>query len=275
MASQRQKRERQRSQEKKIAGRKPSGANPPWPPRKRTLLLALLLVVVGVVTYANSLRGPFIFDDTTWILGNPTTRQLWRIDRILLVPDDLSVVGRPIVNLSLAISYAVSATDPFGYHLTNLLIHLLAALTLFGVIRRTLSLPGMPAHLTRDAGGLAFACALIWLVHPLQTSAVTYIIQRTESLMGLFYLLALYSLIRGSQAVRPIPWFLLAVITCFFGMGTKEVTVSAPVVLLVYDRIFLAGSFGELLRKRWGLYLGLAASWILLAALVSDRSGTV
>ena len=80
-----------------------------------------------------------------------------------------------------------------SYHAGNLLIHLLAALTLFGIVRRTLLLPALRDRFGGASTGLAAAAALIWALHPLQTESVTYIVQRAESLMGLCYLLTLYA----------------------------------------------------------------------------------
>ncbi len=113
---------------------------------------------------------------------------------------------------------------------------------------------------------LAFAVALIWTMHPLQTESVTYVIQRAESLMGLFYLLTVYCFIRfaGSscvprsgtsedeQAGRSV-WGWLSIGACLLGMATKEVMVTAPVIVLLYDRTFIAGSFGEAWRRRRGV----------------------
>ena len=115
---------------------------------------------------------------------------------------------------------------------------------------------------------LALAVALLWAVHPLQTESVTYVVQRAESLVGLFYLLTLYGLVRGATAARPLGWYAVAALACLLGMATKEVMVSAPLVALLYDRTFLAGSFREAVRRRYGLYMALAATWPLLEQLI-------
>jgi len=115
---------------------------------------------------------------------------------------------------------------------------------------------------------LAGAIALLWMLHPLQTESVTYIIQRAESLMGLFYLLTLYCAIRFSSS-GAIRWPVAAVAACAAGMATKEVMATAPVIVLLYDRTFLAGSFAGALRKRWRLYAALAACWVLLVYLMA------
>jgi len=111
-----------------------------------------------------------------------------------------------------------------------------------------------------------FSAALLWTLHPLQTESVTYIVQRAESLMGLFYLLTVYCFIRGAGADsrRHRLWFALCVAACLLGMATKEVMASAPLIVLLYDRIFVAGSFREAWRQRWGLHVALAATWLLL-----------
>ncbi len=239
--------------------------------------VAAVLVLATIGAYHNSLGGPFIFDDVSAIHENLTIRQLWPIGQALSPPGGLSVSGRPILNLSLAVNYALSKYDVQSYHIVNLAIHVLAALLLFGVVHRTLRLDSMSERFGRAAPYLALAVAMLWAVHPLQTESVTYVIQRAESLMGLFYLLTLYCVIRCSTS-RPIWWSLAAVASCAMGMATKEVTATAPVIVLLYDRTFLAGSFAGALRKRWGLYAGLFACWGLLAFLMASagsRNGTV
>jgi len=253
---------------------KSSAEHSTTPPRWSTPAAAIVIILAGVAVYHNSLRGPFIFDDIDSIKNNPTIRSLWPIRSVLSPPGDgCTVHDRPIVNVSLAVNYAIGGLNVRGYHVFNLAVHILAALTLFGIVRKTLRLPVVPEHLARASLPLALATALIWTVHPLQTEAVTYVIQRTESMMGLFYLLTLYCAIRGAGASRPFWWYVGAVAACALGMGCKEVMVTAPLIVLFYDRVFLARSFKVAFARRWRLYVGLAATWALLAALVLPFSG--
>ncbi len=105
---------------------------------------------------------------------------------------------------------------------------------------------------------------------PLQTAAVSYVIQRTEALVGLFYFLTLYCVIRGADSNRPLRWHSAAVTACLLGMGTKEVMATAPLVVWLYDRTFLSGSFLAALKRRWGLYLAMAATWgVIVWCLIS------
>ncbi|HTB79396.1 MAG TPA: tetratricopeptide repeat protein [Opitutaceae bacterium] len=258
-----------------------------------------VLVLLTIAAYSDSFRVPFFFDDRPAILRNATIRQLWPIGDVLQPPPTGGVSGRPIINLSLALNYAVSGMSVPGYHLTNLAIHLCAGLTLFGIVRRTLrriAPARRPGTNPRDVNPAAsdfpaLAVAGLWLLHPLQTETVTCIVQRTESIVSLFYLLTLYCFIRGAEnpgaaapgekAVNPgsgsgrrVGWHALAVLACLLGMGSKEVMVSAPLMVLLYDRTFLSGSFRAAWHRHGATYLGLAGTWLLLAGLVVHSGGS-
>ena len=251
------------------------------PPHASRWPVALAAVVIGLgilVAYHNSFHGSLIFDDEPAILENPSIQQLWPVWKTLVPPAEMTVTGRPVANFTLAVNYALSGTNVWSYHAFNLLIHLLASLTLFGVARRTLLQPVLRERFGRDAFPLAVVIALLWSLHPLQTEAVTYVIQRVESLMGLFYLLTFYCFIRSIESPRPRLWQGCAVVTCLLGAATKEVTATAPLLVLLYDRTFVAGSFREAWRRRGGMHVALAATWLPLAGLVAsagwDRNGT-
>lgn len=242
-------------------------------------LVPLLLVIAGLLAYQNSFTAPFVFDDTTSIVENHSLRHLWPLWGPLSPPHGRgrTVEGRPVVNLTFAVNYALGGVNPWGYHALNLVIHILAGLTLFGIVRRTLLRPGMAKRYGAEANPLALAIAAIWMLHPLQTEAVTYVAQRAESLMGLFYLLTLYCFVRGVESTKPGRWYALSVAACLLGMGSKETMVSAPLMVLLYDWIFVAGDFREVRKQRWQLYLGLASTWVVLGYLVvatKNRGGT-
>jgi tetratricopeptide (TPR) repeat protein len=245
-----------------------------------TWLAVVLLYAAGWLAYAYTFSVPLLLDDTFAIRDNPSLRQLWPLGPVLAPPSHVPTAGRPLLNLSFALNYAAGGTAVGGYHAVNLLLHLLAGLALFGVVRRTLRLPALRERFAAHASLLALACAALWLLHPLHTSAVTYLSQRAESLMGLCYLTTLYCFLRGASAENTITsttastlprstlWSSLAVLCCACGMATKEVMVTAPLLVLLYDRCFLAGSWRAALRTRWPVYAGLTATWALLAGLV-------
>ena len=234
----------------------------------------ILALACGAAAYSNSLRGPFIFDDIDAIPNNPQINRALR-DSGRTSPSTLS--GRPVLGLSFDMDYAIGGLNVEIYHATNLAVHLAAGALLFGIVRRNLS----RGEFWRDrfatsAYWLAGVVAAIWLVHPLNTQAVTYIVQRAESLAALFYLAVIYCLIRDAERER-IGWKLAAIAACALGMATKESMATAPLMALVYDRTFIAGTFAAAWRKRFSLYVGLAATWAILAAIVAGgyRSASV
>ena len=212
-----------------------------------------MIVLAGALTYANSLSGPMLFDDQSAILDNPQIRHLWPITAALAPPRASVLANRPIVNLSFAINYAIGGLSVRGYHIGNVSLHILSALVLFGIIRMTLATPKLRNRFAPAADAVALASALIWMVHPLHTESVDYLTQRTELMMGLFYLLTVYSAIRAARSTARDRWYGAAIVSCLLGMGCKESMVTAPVVVVLYDRIFLFDSMREAWRSRKGL----------------------
>lgn len=258
--------------------------NWPWP-----ALAATLILLVTVAVYANSWSVPFVFDDQAAILHNASIRHLTDLGAVLSPPGSgLTVDGRPILNLSLAVNYAISGTASWSYHALNIVIHALAALTLFGLVRRTLARAAGSGGAASawigfgatEATALGFAIALLWAIHPLQTESVTYVIQRAESLMGLFYLFTIYSFIRAVESEpsrMAVRWYVISWLACLLGMGTKEVMVSAPLMVLLYDRTFVSDGLWSALLRRWRYYLMLVLTTGVLIALAlktGSRGGT-
>ena len=237
----------------------------------------LLLSMSGLAAYLNALDSPFIYDDLDLIVQNVDIRQLW--PPIWMFDTSAwygSVNHRPVVALSLAINYRFGAFDVFGYHVVNLLVHLCAGLAVFGLVHRTLLMDQLKARFGGTAPILAAICALIWLLHPIQSQVVNYTLQRSESLMGFFYLATCYCFVRGSQSSRA-GWFVVAVGACALGMASKESMVTAPVAVLILDRIYCADSFAKMFRERWTAYLGLALTWTIIVLLMwsGPHRGTV
>ena len=220
--------------------------------------LVWVVVAGGIAAYANSLNGAFLFDDTTRIVNNTNVHGLGRPDRIVYS-------RRPVVDLTLALNYTAGELDPRGYHLVNIAIHLLAGMVLFGLVRRTLLLDRLRADYGDAAPWLAMVIALLWTVHPLQTQCVNYITQRAESLMGLFYLLTVYCVLRGACSRHGLWWYAAAIIASVLGMASKAVMVTVPIVVLLYDWLFLSPSLRAAFRKHWPLYAGLCVTWLVLA----------
>jgi len=214
---------------------------------------AVIAAAVGWA-YRGVYDAPFVFDDTLHVLRNPRILDL-------ASPAVFAGTSRPLVQWTLAANHALGGFDPTGYHAFNVAVHVAAAIALFALARRLFAkVPPLAAA----APGLALATALLWSLHPLQTEAVAYVIQRAESLAGLFYLLTLYAVVRSDGAGDPRRWQAAAVGFCLLGMASKPVMATAPLVALALDRTFLAASWREVWAKRRAMYVGLVATLALL-----------
>jgi tetratricopeptide (TPR) repeat protein len=277
----------------------------------RVPAVAAMLILAALAAYWNSFNVPLLLDDRLSIGDYSSIHQVGRIGEVSSQSPTEATTGRPLLKLTFALNYAWGGTSVRGYHAINLLIHICAGLALMGIVRRTLLLPSLRDRYGEAALPLAGCVALLWTLHPLQTEAVTYISQRAESLMGLFYLLTLYCFIRsvpavsgsdftegneGNEAPGPVhgslfsslpsvktpgsklggnankSWLILSVAACFCGMATKQVMVTAPVLVLLYDRAFVSGSFRSALAKRRWYYVSVATAWLLLGLLMQQSS---
>ena len=234
--------------------------SPSIPLPVRTLVSFVFLSLITLLAFSNSLGVKFVFDDEAGIVDNPMIRQVFPIGRFLNS-------SQPLTDFSLALNYAYGGLEAAGYHGVNLVIHVAAGLVLFGLIRRTFRLPGTPKSWRGRADAVALIASALWLVHPLQTESVTYLVQRSESMMGLFYLLALYGANRASDSPRRGAWYAFAVVACAAAMASKSVAVTAPVVIALYDRTFLFASWRATIKARWPLYTGLLATYLVPLAL--------
>lgn len=228
-----------------------------------------IVLVAGIlVAYYNSFAGKLAFDDHAY-LGT---------DKFVHLETLAAASNRPFLFWTLAANHRWSGSNAFGYHAVNLAIHVAAAVTLALLVRRL--------TVNRVGGGtwLAVATALVWGVHPLTTQAVTYLIQRGESLASLFYLLALFAVARsadrpvggGASAMRAALWGLCAILSAWLGMLSKEIAGTLPLAAIVLDRVCFATSWSELARRRGWLYLGMVSPWLwFLPWLVTYVTGYV
>ena len=214
-----------------------------------------------------------IFDDVPSIVYNRSIRSLTPLTEVLLPPTDTGVLRRPLVNLTLALNFQISQLRVWSYHLLNLIIHLLAALTLTGVMIHLLKQDHFQGRYRYSGGWLSLTIAAVWMLHPLQTESVTYIIQRCESLMGLLYLLTLLCAVKGWHSQRPALWHGAAIIFAILGIAAKEVMVTAPIMVLAFDCFFNRRSILQAMKDSKLLYFGLFFTWAPLAWLTMRGGG--
>jgi len=226
----------------------------------RLLPPTILALAIGAA-YWSGLHAPFQFDDVAAIVENAAIRHWWPFAPGL--PGATIVAGRPVVALSYALNFQWAGLDPFGYRVVNLLIHFACAWLLYAIAREALARAHGPNH----AGRIAAAIAVLWAVHPLNVGTITYLSARSEALVSAAYLSVLYALLRGHGAAHQRAWSAFAIAACAIGMATKETMVTAPVLVVLFDRAFYYSSFREAIRDRHTLYLALAATWTVLIAL--------
>ncbi|MFG0247687.1 MAG: tetratricopeptide repeat protein [Phycisphaeraceae bacterium JB051] len=218
----------------------------------------LILLGVMVLVYSGALRAGFFLDDTEMILFNPAITDLAAAFKSAFTVD------RGLVKLSFALNYAIGGTEPWGYHLVNLLVHYLNGLLLWGLLYTTLQLPrvGMPKV---RAARLALAGAAVWLVHPLGSQAVIYTVQRAELMATTMILFCAFSLLQSQvNPSRRRLWQTLCVLGSFVGMQCKLIAIVIPLLLLVFDWLLLGAHRREFCHKRRWLYVGVFASWCML-----------
>ena len=219
-----------------------------------------LLILAGLLVYANCVTKTLIFDDDAWIVDIPA------LDDPPQYFKDME--GRPLLAVTNLAMHRCGRNNPVPHHVLNIFIHLAASLTLYGVVRRSLLRPRFGDRFAGRAPYLAFAAALLWMLHPLQVQCVTYVIQRGESMAGLFYMLILYAMLRADESeenerysLTRFAWYFLAIASLILGYASKEMMASVPGAVILFDRIFLARSWRELIRRRWLFYIVFLLTW--------------
>ncbi len=210
------------------------------------LALASLPVLCALIYYP-SLTGQFVFDDHNAIQQSLLVRKIFPLSRFIKS-------NRFLVDFTYALNYAQGAYDTWWYHCTNILIHIATSLTLYWLALRTFHLPILAEKIGTWAQPAAWVAALLFAGHPLATEGVSYVSSRSEILAGLFYLLAIvaYSLAvtdPDAGTRRAAKGALIA--TTALGLASKEIAVTIPLALLLYDFIFLAGGEWKQIQGRW------------------------
>lgn len=227
------------------------------------------LAAVAVALYANAMHSAFVFDDHFCVLPPLNdSHALWPPWESFYGYPFSNCFDRPVTSYTHALSYALSGKESWGFHVVSLIVLILAGWTLFGLTRAILRLPALREKYGAAAEGIAFSVALLWVVHPIGTVCTVYITQRAQTLMALFFMFTLYASLRGIESARKWPWYLAAVVSCLLGMGSKQDMAAAPLAVLLLDSVLIAGSVQAALRARFGLYAGLASTWMVLGYLV-------
>lgn len=210
--------------------------------QKYKLLVLNSTLLLGTLIYFNTLYSSFHFDDNHSIVDNFAIRNILNLQAIWSFWP-----CRFITYLSIAFNYHFQQFNVFGYHLFNLTIHLSSAILVWWFMLLTFSTPAMQGKkITKHAKLIAFFAGLVFLTHPVQTQAVTYIIQRATSLAALFYLVSLSFYVKSrllqQQGESPVVsrfFYCGSLIAAAMAMFTKEMTITLPFMVLFYETCFL------------------------------------
>ena len=241
-------------------------------PKRETLLLSLLAIVV-ILIYADTLTTPFIFDDLINIENNPHIRvPALSFENLAWAGFNSPEGRRPVANISFALNYYFNGLNLVGYHVVNILVHLACGIFLYFLAQATLQTPALRWRYEKF-GWIPFFTAFIWLVHPLQTQSVAYIVQRMNSMAAMFYVLSMlfYVKFRLSKASRA-KWPLLAgcVIAAFLAFGTKEITATLPLFIILYEWYFFQELSAQWAKRNFILLGGVFLLFILIALVYLD-----
>lgn len=247
-------------------------------PRIHPAVAVLAILLVSLLAYANSFACEFVFDDWRSIRDNALIRHLG--DWWPGGPGYTQRPGRWVGYLSFALNYAAGGLDVTGYHAVNLAIHAICAVLVHALVMATFRTDRLErSALVESSPAIALAAALLFAAHPVQSQAVTYVVQRLTSLATLFYLLAvvLYARWRrgagsGRPAWRRALGYLSALAAAVLAMKTKEIAFTLPAAVALYELVFLEGTA----RRRVAYVAPVAATAVLVPlSLLSLHGGAV
>ena len=228
----------------------------------------MLAALIVVVIYSNTLTGPFIFDDRPHIVENPYIRLTGlSFDDLKEVIQKSRYPTRPVANISLALNYYANGYNVVGFHAVNILIHICSGLFLYLLLKLTLSLPSLREHFSYNKW-IPLLSALLWLVHPIQTQSVSYIIQRMNSMAAMFYILSMLLYVKFRLAPDKKNKSLLlsgCVLAGLLSLGTKEIAATLPFFIFLYEWVFFQNLSGQWLNRRAPVLAALGAFVMVLA----------
>lgn len=225
------------------------------------------LATLGILVYSNILEVPFCFDDAHNIQQNPHIRLTkLRLGNLAGAAFNSPMSNRPIANLSFALNYYFHQYDVTGYHMISIVIHIITGILLYFFLKTTLGvLP--PCSKTEHNSSVAFYTVLIWLVHPIQSQSVTYVVQRMNSLAAMFYILSFLLYTKGRlvrKNKKSWPWFAACTLAGIMAVGSKETAATLPFFIILYEWYFFQDLSRAWLRRHLASFAGILVLFGLL-----------
>jgi tetratricopeptide (TPR) repeat protein len=232
---------------------------------RQVVFAFVTLGIMVFMTYSNSSNCSWHFDDEHSITENPNIHMKdlsWDSLRRVFHSDQNHPhrIYRPVSCLSFALNYYLGGLDVFGYHLVNISIHFITAVFLFLFIYHTLSLPLLRDRYAEKAYFIALLSTVLWAINPVQSQAVTYIVQRMASMAGMFYIISMYLYLRARTAENNrnrFIFYLLAISAFLLALGSKENAVMVPFSLALFEIFLLQEAPWLNIKRHLGIYLSI------------------
>lgn len=223
--------------------------------------------------YSSSLKGPFLLDDGRNIEKNSNirmTRLTW--NNLNQIAHSGLLPNRPLAYISFALNYYFHRYNVVGYRLINILIHLVSGILLYLVVKNTMVLPVVTSRYGHFMW-IPYVAAFVWLIHPLHSQSVTYIVQRMTSMAAMFYMLSMWLYIKARQSDRTIFQMVLFAgcgISGILALGTKETSATLPVFIFLYEWFFFQDLSPGWLKRRIILIIGVGVLFCSVVFLYTD-----
>jgi tetratricopeptide (TPR) repeat protein len=235
-------------------------------------LVLAVLAFISFSIYSNTIDSPFVFDDTKTILNDPGIRLTKLTFGNIIKSGFEDSKTRPIALISFALNYYYHQYDPAGYHIVNIIIHILTGYFLYLFIATTLMIPSLRSQHDHPAL-IAFLASLIWLVHPVQTQSVTYIVQRMNSMASMLFILSFWFYVKGRLVEvgrTKWLWFTGSALFWLVSLGCKQITLMLPFLIILYEWYFLQNLSKDWFKRSLKLALGIGVLCVLVALIYTD-----
>ncbi len=242
-------------------------------PFRKKIFAVFVLFLLILIPYSNTFQSAWHFDDAANILQNRAIRLTEfskdGIEKTLFAMYEREgKVYRPVAFLSFAFNHLFGEYRVFGYHVVNITIHYIASLSLFLFLLQVLNLPLLKAKYGPNSYSIALLATAFWAINPIQTQAVTYIVQRMASMAGMFYILSMFFYVKGRVAERSFNkfvFFLLALLSGLLAICTKENALMLPISILLLDLYLFQGLTWGKIKKNAMIFITLLLVLLILA----------
>jgi len=230
--------------------------------------MLLFMVLLAAFLYSNTLGGAFLYDDDPNIRDNTYIRVTeLTFDGIRDAAFNSPCSARPLPNISFALNYYFDRYDVTGYHIVNIIIHIITGILLFFLIKATLEIPVSSGNDQQSLNPqvIAFSATLIWLVHPLCTQSVTYIVQRMTSMAAMFYILSFFFYVKGRVSEKGnIRWlfFFGSILSGICALGSKQIAATLPFFILFYEWYFFQDLSWDWVKRNLMIFAGIAVLFV-------------